>query len=107
MKGLSFKRHAKETGLAAVGNSKPSVDIKLNGKVIGLIAAPNWASRDNLYHLQFMVIKPEPDDNPNCEWKWVYMKAAFALEEEARAAVPQVIKYLQFRHTLHFQEVTK
>lgn len=78
---ISFK---KQTGLMAVGKPHQSVDIKLNKKRCGTINAPNWQSKDNMWSICLMVFKTEPDNNPNCNWKWITLAAIFENEMLAR-----------------------
>ena len=101
---ITFKRHPKETGLRGVGNGTPSVDIKLNGKNFGLLAAPSW--QQGGWRIGIQVVKTETvtDNNPNCEWKWVYFKYNPSTEEEARAWVLSHIDSLALVYTFHTHE---
>ncbi len=85
--GITFKRHAKMTGLAGVGYSHQSVDIKLNGKKIGLIVAPTWQTPDRKWYISFNVMKLVPDENPNCDWKSIRFTERFETEDLARQYV--------------------
>lgn len=82
--GITFKREPKETGLYAIGNSTPGVNIKYNKKWFGYITPPSWQHHG--WDVSFMVYKDNimEDKNPNCDWKWVYIKQKFETEEEAR-----------------------
>ena len=104
MKGLSFKKQARETGLRSVGNPVPSVDIKINKKVIGYLSAPTWQTKDNKWGINFSVVKPEPDENPNCKWKWIAVKTRFETENEAREFVKENIEAISKRYTLYSLE---
>ena len=80
---FAFKKAPKPSGkLARVAYSETTTDIKLNKKVMGMIIPPN-AYRKN-WKIQIATKKKEPDDNPNCDWKWRYITAAFEQEEVAR-----------------------
>jgi len=96
---ISFKKHPKETGLQAVGYPYQSVDIKLNGKVVGVIHAPNWQSEG--WKVNFAVMKNKPDGNPNCDWKWIKLNKIFENEEDAREAIKNNIVYITNNYTLH------
>ena len=101
---LSFKKHPKQTGLASVGNSYQGSDIKLDGKVFGEINPPNWRTSHNFYTVSIMIKKTEPDDNPNCDWKWVFFKRRFVSDSEAREWVKSNITKITEKYTLHFYE---
>ena len=77
----TFKRQPKATGLAAVGSGNPWVDIKFECIVVGHIIPESWSHAG--YKPGIMVMKTEPDDNPNCKWQWVWFKP-LATEQEAR-----------------------
>ena len=81
---FTFKKQPRETGLASVGNPHPDTDIKHNKKLVGYISSPNWSSPDNKWRIRLTVKKSEPDDNPNCDWKWIVLKKTFDTEPEAR-----------------------
>jgi hypothetical protein len=101
---VTFKKQPRETGLAAVGNPYPDVDIKVDKKVCGHISAPNW--QRNTWDVYFMVIKKDilEDGNLNCEWKTVSAKKKFSTEEDARAAALGLIEnILKKGYQLHFQ----
>jgi hypothetical protein len=65
---FTFKKHARSTGLAGVGNPYQNVDIKLNKKVCGAITAPNWRTKDNKWTVGVTVLKTEEEmkEEPNC-----------------------------------------
>jgi hypothetical protein len=97
---ISFKRLPRETGLAAVGHPNQSVDIKVNGKECGWIVAPNWQTEDNKWKVGIKVINGE---NLNCSWKWIYFKARFETESEARAWVKDNLKRFDEKYKLYFE----
>jgi hypothetical protein len=90
MDRITFKKWDKLTGLTSIGYSNRRVDIKLNGRVIGVIQAPNWQTKP-VWKIKFMVIKYDinEDSNPNCKYKWIKVKQEFDTEKDAR----QYIKY--------------
>jgi len=81
---FTFKKHAKETGLRSVGHPNQNVDIKCGGKLVGIIYAPSWATKDNKWSVSFAV---QDADGENCKWKWVSFKARFDDEQSAREFV--------------------
>lgn len=101
---VTFKKHPKETGLASVGNPYQSVDCKINKKTFGLICAPTWQTKGNKWSIQIMVIKTEPDNNPNCNWKWINFKATFDSPELAREWLQSNIENILNKYTLRFSE---
>ena len=86
---FTFKKHPRATGLAAIGyGRRQSVDIKLKGKNVGLISAPNHTTKDNLWGVGVQV-KGSAKGNPESDWRWVYFKCRFATEELARQFVTE------------------
>lgn len=83
---FTFKKDAKMTGLAAVGNSYPDTRIKVNKQETGCISAPNWHSKHNKWTVRFMVVKEATKEDP-CEWKWMTVSKRFDSEPEARLFV--------------------
>lgn len=102
-KGLSFKRHAAETGLRSVGNPNPPVDLKIDGKVFGRITGPNWQSNDDKWHVR-LTVKGAPQDNPNTTWRWIMFKATHDNELAAREWVKTNLKALQSQYDFHYFE---
>jgi len=88
---ITFKRQPRETGLYLVGHPYQDVDIKVDKKVCGYINSPSW--NKNSWDVWITVIKKDimEDGNPNCKWGNVPFKKKFSTEEEARAAVPNLI----------------
>lgn len=62
---FTFKKEPRETGLRSVGYPHQSVRIKLNGKVCGMIYAPNWQRDGWMVSVMVMVSSSE-----NCPWSW-------------------------------------
>lgn len=97
---VTFKRHAKATGLSSVGNPYPDVDIKLGGKCVGLISAPTWATQDLKWSIGFTV----KSDDSCCGWKWIFLKARLDDEDQAREWVKNNIGKVQAKYQLHQME---
>jgi hypothetical protein len=79
-KGLSFKKQKRETGLRGVGNTYPDTVIRLDGRRCGTINAPNWRSKDGLWRVSLTRKTSE-------SFEWVFFKARFPTEAEARSWV--------------------
>lgn len=89
MNNLSFKRGPRPTGLFSVGHPNADTEIKLDKKLVGMIYAPDWQTKDGKWSAHFMVFKSKPDEDKreNCPWKWVQLSKRFDSEEEAREYV--------------------
>lgn len=79
---FTFKRHPRETGLAAVGRPFQDVDIKFKGKVIGLISAPSSFSKWKNFRVMFQV-KADTAEHA-CGWRWATLKYQGQSEEAVR-----------------------
>ena len=101
---ISFKKDKPETGLAGVGYPYEGSVIKLNKKVMGYITAPNW--QRNGWSIGIQIIKDEKytDNNPNCEWKWIYFKQRFDTEAEAKRYIKDHISDWNERFTFYYDE---
>lgn len=95
---FTFKLDKKETGLAAVGNSLQSADVKLKKKVCGRIQAPNW--RSNVYRCSF-VVKTEES---SCGWKWVTLKKTTESMNEMKQWLKDNTEKIVSGLDLHFFE---
>ena len=80
---FTFKKEKRETGLRAVGYPYASTEIKLDGKVVGSISAPNWQTPDGLWRIRLTVKKPVTTEEPSA-WKWIQLKFKSKEEEECR-----------------------
>lgn len=78
----TFKKGPRPTGLAAVAYPYATTEIKLGGKVIGIISPTRVAVGGN-WSVGLRVKKTEDDGNPNCAWRWAWFKAR-PTEEAAR-----------------------
>lgn len=81
MPKFTFKKEPPETGLRAVGNSYPSTVVKLGGKEVGRIQAPNWATKDRKWGVGLIVAEASSE---NCPWRWAFFKPRFDDEPSAR-----------------------
>ena len=88
MPKFTFKKQPRETGLRAVGSPHPDVDIKINKKIVGYIAAPNWMSKKHCWRVRFSVEKEPNKENP-CPWRWYTLAKEFDSEESARLWVKE------------------
>lgn len=79
MAKFTFKKHPRETGLASVAHPYPCVDVKMNGKVVGLITPPSAFGGDT-WRVRFMIVA----ETERCGWAWATLKAHYASEQEAR-----------------------
>lgn len=97
---FTFKLQHKETGLAAVGNSLQSCDIKLNKLHVGTIHAPNWMSKTHEYSISFAV-KYVDDKNEHNTWKWVRLSKKTQSLEEMKDWVNQMASQIVEKYELH------
>ena len=78
---FTFKREARSTGLAAIGNPYPNVEVKLGGKQVGWINAPCSGGSDK-WHIWFHIEKSDP--KAQCPFRNAKLKGEWGTEEEAR-----------------------
>lgn len=94
---FTFRKERPETGLRAVGRTRPSTEIKLNGAWVGTISAPNWQTKDGKWGVGLMVDDTADED---CGWKWLFFEARHDSEPEARAWLlensPEIFKRYAF-----------
>jgi hypothetical protein len=97
---FTFKKHPRPTGLARVG-ARDWVDIKLKGKVVGLIVEDSA----HTYNVRFMVMGG-PENNSNVNWRWVFFKKEHETLEAAKECVnsDSFKKNLFEKYTLHETE---
>lgn len=100
---LTFKKHPRATGRAAVGYPHQDVDIKWNKKVIGYIHAPTWQDKDNKWAIRLSTKKQDilEDGNANCTWKWVFLKTEFNSEEDARDYLKRNIGEIMKKYNMY------
>jgi hypothetical protein len=82
MANFKFKKGKMPTGLSAIACPHADTDIKLNGAIVGMIAAPSRFGGD-AWQVR-LVEKKEPTEADPCPWRWVFFKAAHETEAEAR-----------------------
>jgi len=97
VKKFTFKKEKKETGLRAVGNPWQSVYIKLDGKVVGRIDAPNWRSQDNKWTIR-LAVKQKPEPDSPADFGWVTLKTRFDLEDSR--AGDDVLAHVRLLHLM-------
>jgi len=101
---FTFKRQPRTTGPAGVGYPYQSVDIKMNGKVVGVIDAPNHTNENWKWKVSFMVYKDEAANVSNCSWKWVFFNKGFENETSARQWITDNCDRLQMELNLRAWE---
>lgn len=94
---LTFKRQPPERGLASVGHTNRSVDIKIDKKVVGVISAPNWSTTDQKWRIRLTV----DDQTKHCGWKWIVLNIQFDDETQAREWLQNHITTIAIKFTLH------
>lgn len=97
----TFKKHPRATGLAGIGD-KPQIDIKLRKKVVGSIHPPNFFRGKDNWQIGFMIVKEDinEDLNPNCPWRWFWVKNDATDEESARSWVRLNFDRVAFKYKL-------
>jgi hypothetical protein len=83
---LTFKKQTRKTGgtgLLSVGYPNRSVNIKLDGEVVGTIVAPNWKTEGYYWRILFAVGKEKTPSDPS-PFKWVSVNSSFDDEQSAR-----------------------
>jgi hypothetical protein len=86
---FTFKKEKKEAGLAGVGYPYSDTQIKESKQIIGYIIAPNWRS-DNYWRIRIAIKKPRTEEEP-APFKWIFFKATFLTEPEAREWVKEYL----------------
>jgi hypothetical protein len=82
MAKFTFKKEPRETGLRSVGRPYPDTQIKLEGKRVGMIAAPSRFGGD-AWQVR-LVQKLEPTEADPCPWRWIFFKTTHETEADAR-----------------------
>ena len=75
---LTFKRQPPFTGLMAITELYPTVDIKHNGKVVGEISPPGYIDKEQKWRIMLRVTTEKGFTNR-------FLKARFDDEKSARA----------------------
>jgi hypothetical protein len=96
MSKLTFKKQPAETGLAAVGAGTPSIDIRLDGELVGVInfndsiTFTRWHP-DLADKVTVRLIVPASEKalarNPNSPWMWTRIMQEFSDGDQAKAWV--------------------
>lgn len=94
---FTFKKRPKATGLARVAERSDTTEIRIKGKLVGLISVPRLFE-DNV-RVRLMV---KCEEHPG--WKWVALKAGFETEGDARAKLNEKFDYMVKTFDLHHQE---
>ncbi len=83
------------------GFDKESYHILLNKKQVGL-----FYNQGEYWSITFMVMKTETitDDNPNCPWKWIQLKAKPKTLDEAKEFVNSVFVELSLKYKFHHND---
>jgi len=97
-KVFTFKNDKKETGLRRIGNYNVGADVKLNGLQCAKISAPNWSSKDNLYHVMIAVTNDEGG------WNWITLKKSTATLQEMKDWLKENTEVIVEKYNLHFFE---
>jgi len=100
---LTFKKQSRSTGLMSVGHPFPITDIKINKKIMGYISPPAWDTK-NVWTIHYSIKKSVPDNNMNCDWKWLNVPNEFDTEKDARLFVKEHIQSIINRFVLHFTD---
>lgn len=96
---FTFRKLKRETGLAGVGYPTPDTVIKVSGQMVGAIHAPNWRTKDNLFRIGLMV-----KDEGIAGFKWLFFKARFQTEPEAREWLKKFSLVIAKSYDLHAME---
>ncbi len=94
---FTFKRHPRRTGLAAVGDPYPWVDIKVAQKVVGHIKPPSAFSDHSDFIVWLMVV----NKNEKAGWSWVTLKFRGKTERATRDFLMANAEVIQGRYNLH------
>ncbi len=85
---FTFKKGPTPTGLSAVAHPYSDTDIKLRGKIVGMIGSPSHMAGRPHWDVRLMVKKHATPDSP-CDWKWVFLKGKHETEADARQWVKE------------------
>jgi hypothetical protein len=102
---ITFKKEPRETGIMGVGHPYPNTIIKESKKEVGIIYAPNWKTKDNMWGVSISVKKQITKKEP-APFKWVHLKKRFNTEPEARVFVKENLQNFleKTKHELyHFE----
>lgn len=91
----TFKKGPNPTGLYAVGHPYADTDIKMDGKVVGMLSAPSAFGHDG-WKVRLMVQRPV-----DVQWRWVVLKVVHPTEKAARSWVREHWKAINEKFPLH------
>lgn len=96
---FTFRKEAKETGLAGIGRPYANTEIKVNKKYVGNIVAPTFTTQDNKWKIRLQVVTQSP-----CGWDWISFTARFNDEPSARKWLNDHAEAITAKHTLHLSD---
>lgn len=95
---FTFKKQPKETGLARIARPWQNVDIKLGGKRVGIIFAPDYTA--NYWSVSFAVKKEVlPEDR--APFKWIRLVCKTDSEQEMRQWLKENCEAIIKRYDLY------
>jgi len=100
---FTFKKQPRETGLAAVARPDVATEVKLEGKVVGIIEPAHRDDSDGRWRVRLMV-EGAAANSPNCPWRWVTFKARFDEEPAARTWLQEKVAAITGEYSLHKSE---
>lgn len=93
---LTFRKDAKQTGLASIVRPHPDTAIRIDGRQVGTIHAPTPRG-ESQWSISLMVVDPDA----HCGWSRVRMTRRYDDEPSARLAIRGGDTTLRARHNLH------
>jgi len=101
---ITFKKEPMESGLRSVGYPHQNVNIKIDGRVVGYIGAPNWQTK-HVWTIRLMVYKnAERTPEDNCAWKTIKVVRTFESETTAREWVINHLENISKKYDLRSEE---
>jgi hypothetical protein len=97
---FTFRKDRPETGLRGVGSPYPSTTIKVGGKEVGIINAPNWRTRDGKWSIGLMV----EDADSAAGFRWIFFKARFDDEPSAREWLIRKAAAIAAKYTMKLRD---
>lgn len=78
-KKFTYRKDRPTTGLMGCGRPYPDTIIKIDANPVGIIVAPIYSTKDNLWRVRFTVA-----DTCRIGWRWMELKKRFTDEPLAR-----------------------
>ena len=75
--------------------------IKYKKKKCGSITKGRY---DKNWTIGFIIKKDKPDENPNCDWKWIILKKKFEKPNEAKTFLNDNKEGIFSTYNIHFFE---